>query len=264
MCETVVVSRRRITRPGQLGQGFTSADACGLYLPGEYLVQDCIIDLSEQPLQEIDEAVSVIWGASATFRRCVIRGAGKLVLCGSGDADRVEAESTARVLFEECLMEDFGRRGVEAQAGTCVGLFRCLIRNWGTPSRHTVRDFAGWTHHGGHIAATECVFWQDTFWRPLRQFRGDLGAHLGQAWHDEGWRGLLRPSTYLPGVCRGLLATAGGEAAAWRCWRNHWWIAFPWRRTTAMMPDSEALALVHDLESMAALLEAELSPEARG
>ena len=39
----------------------------------------------------------------------------------------------------------------------------------------------------------------------------DWLAHLGQAWNDEGLRGLLRPANWLPGVCRGLVATAGGQ-----------------------------------------------------
>ncbi len=257
MCEVppIVIERQRITKPGQLGIGYTPDDGLGLWLPREYVVRDCIIDLSALPLEELDEAAAVTWGASATFERCVIRGAGKLFLCGSGDPDKREIEQSRRVKLRECILEGFGRRGPEVQAGMRVMLEYCLIRNWGEPSRFDVRSFAGWAHSGGRIDAIGCVWWQDAFWRPLGLFWRDLVGHIGQAWNDEGWRGLLRPSIYLPGVCRGLLAGPGGEAYAWRCWRNHWWIALPWRHTTAMMPKDEALELVAGLEDIAESLE---------
>lgn len=259
----IVIERQRITRPGQLGLGFTPDDGLGLWLPHEYHVRDCIIDLSALPLEELDESVGVTWGASAVFRRCVIRGSGKLILCGSGDPDKAEIEQGRRVLFEDCLLEDFGRRGVEVQAGMRVTLKGCLVRNWGSPSRHSVRDFASWAHSGGRIDAVDTIYWQDTFLRPCGQLWGDLCHHIGQAWHDAGWRGLLWPGAWLPGVCRGLVATAGGEVWAWRCYRNKWWIALPWRHATAAMPRAEALERMCALEAMAARLEAELPREVR-
>ena len=61
-----------------------------------------------------------------------------------------------------------------------------------------------WAHTpGSRIDAVNCVFWQDAFWRPARQMWRDWTRHLGQAWADEGWRGLFRPGAWLPGVCRG-------------------------------------------------------------
>lgn len=244
---------QRITAPAQI-----AGDGLGLADGQHWDVTDSIIDLSEWPVWALDEAAAVTWGSSATFTRCVIRGAGKLVLCGCGDADKVSVESGKRVKFVDCILEDFGRRGPEVQDGMRVYLRDCLIRNWGRPDRFTVRNFGAWAHHGGRIDAAGCVFWQDGFLRPWGQFWRDLAAHVGQAWDDEGLRGLLRPTTYLPGVCRGLLATAGGTAWAWHCWRNHWWIALPWRHTTAMMSEAEAMERVRGLEEMAARLDAEL------
>lgn len=255
----IVIERQRITRPGQLGLGFTPDDGLGLWQPREYIVRDCIIDLSALPLEALDEAVGVTWGASAVFRRCVIRGAGKLILCGSGDPGKAELEQGRRVLFEDCLLENFGRRGVEVQAGMRVTLKGCLVRNWGKPDRHTVRDFGAWAHHGGRIDAVGCVFWQDHFSRPWRQFWGDFVARIGQAWNDEGWRGLLRLSTWLPGVCLALRATAGGKVCAWCCWRNRWWIALPQQRgPSAKMERGDAIALYNLLNTMALCLDVEL------
>ena len=259
MSDPIVIRGRRITAPGQLGPEFTGDDGLGMYRDGKsYLVEDCIIDFSNLPLDQQDEATSVTWGASATYRRCVVRGAGKLLLCGSGNEDHVPQETGKQVKLIDCLLENFGRRGPECQDEMHVVMEGCLIRNWGIADRFTVRNFAGWAHKGGKITAVKCVFWQDSFWRPLRQMWQDWTDHIGQAWNDEGFRGLLRPSTYLPGVCRGLFATDGGEAWALQCWKNKWWICLPWRQTTAAMDETDAKILIARLEKMAVELEARL------
>ena len=151
------------------GQTITAPDAGGHGLDmsngQDWLVEDCLIDLSACPLDKLDEAVGVTWGSSAVFRRCVIRGAGKLVLCGSGDTDKVNIERGKTVIFEDCILEDFGRRGPEAQSGMRVMLRGCLIRNWCAPDRFDVRSFGAWAHHGGSIEAVDCVFDQPRAWR---------------------------------------------------------------------------------------------------
>jgi len=255
----IEIRNKRITRPGQLGPEFTGDDGLGMYREGEsYLIEDCIIDMSDVPLDEQDECCAVTYGAAATFKRCVIRGAGKLFLCGCGDDDKVPVETGKKVELYDCILEEFGRRGPEVQDGMQVLMHGCLIRNWGASDRFTVRNFGSWAHKGGRIDAVGCVFWQDSFWRPLKQMIADLCNHIGEAWNTEGIRGLLRLSTWIPGVCKGLLATADGEAYAWACWRNHWWIAMPWRHTTEPMSDSDAEQLIEELEQMAANLDAEL------
>lgn len=254
----------RITRPGQLGDEFTHDDGLGMYKEGEsYLVEDCIIDFSDLPLDQQDEATATTFGAAATYKRCVIRGAGKLVLCGSGNDDKIPVEAGKKVEFIDCILENFGRRGPEAQDGMQVLMHGCLIRNWGASDRFTVRNFGAWAHRSGRIDAVGCVFWQDSFWRPLRQMIADVCDHIGQAWNDEGIRGLLRLSTWIPGVCKGLLATNGGEAYAWTCWKNKWWIALPWRHTTAKMDETDAKILMVNLRTMAAELDARL-PKGEG
>ena len=144
------------------GQTITAPDAGGHGLDmsngQDWLVEDCLIDLSACPLTRLDEAIGVTWGSSAVFRRCIIRGAGKLVLCGSGDAAKAAMERGKVAIFEDCILEDFGRRGPEAQSGMRVMLRGCLIRNWGALERFDVRSFAAWAHHGGDIEAVDCVF----------------------------------------------------------------------------------------------------------
>ena len=208
------VRHQRITAPDASGHGLGISDG------QPWLVEDCVIDLSACPLEGLDEAVGITWGSRALFRRCVIRGAGKLLLCGSGDADKLAVERGKTVIFEDCLLEDFGRRGPEVQSCMRVILRRCLIRNWGEPGRFAVRAFAAWAHHGGRIEAYACVFDQPRFWRGWRLMARDWLAHLGQAWNDEGLRGLLRPAGWLPGVCRGA-DRHGGRARPGRGLPRH-------------------------------------------
>lgn len=186
------LSGQHITIPDMGGHGLGISDG------QSWLVEDSIIDLSACPLERLDEAVGITWGSRAIFRRCVIRGAAKLILCGSGDADKLAVERGKIVIFEDCLFENFGRRGPEVQSCMWIILRRCLIRNWGEPRRCDVRAFAGWAHHGGRIEAESCVFDQPRFWRGWRVMVGDWLAHLGQAWNDEGLRGVLRPAAWSP------------------------------------------------------------------
>ena len=147
---TYSLAGQTITAPDTGGHGLDMSNG------QDWLVEDCLIDLSACPLGQLDEAVGVVWGSSAVFRRCVIRGAGKLVLCGSGDTDKLNVERGKTVIFEDCILEGFGRRGPEAQSGMRVMLRGCLIRSWGAPDRFDVRSFAAWAHHGGGIEAGPC------------------------------------------------------------------------------------------------------------
>lgn len=247
MANKVIIEERRITAPSQLG-----GDGLGLCEPVEYIVRDCIIDLSGCSLGEIDEAVGVTWGARARFERCVIRGAGKLVLCASGDADKEGVEARSWVVFTDCILEDFGRRGVEVQSGMFVEMSHCLIQNWGKPDRFSVRNFASWAHHGAQIAAYKCVYRQRFH---LRHWLRDLVAHVGQAWNDEGLRGLFRPSTWLPGVTHALRATAGGYVSADYCWAP-WWCLLPY--DIHPLNATERDVLIARLEDMRVELEAKV------
>ena len=235
------VREQRITAPDAGGHGLDMSDG------QSWLVEDSIIDLSACPLERLDEAAGITWGSRALFRRCVIRGAGKLLLCGSGDADKLAVERGNTVIFEDCIIEDFGRRGPEAQSCMRVILRRCLIRNWG--ERFDVRSFAAWAHHGGRIEAYACVSDQSRFWRGWRLMARDWLAHLGQAWNDEGPRGLLRLANWLPGVCRGLTATAGGHVRAENCRATRWWIRLEGHHGPRMSRE-DAAALVKRLEAM--------------
>jgi len=90
----------------------------------------------------------------------------------------------------------------------------------------------------------------------LGQFFTDLANHIGQSFHDNGLLALFLPSTYIPGVCRGLMASDSGSVSASHCYSNHWWIRIQCR--DGKMDSDEAQELIERLEYMAELLDREL------
>ena len=243
----ITISNKLITKPAQLGTpAYTHNDGLGLYKPNHYLVKNCSIDMYNFP-DDTDEAASVTWGASATFKNCIIRNAGKLVLCGSGNRDEhYELERGKQVIFDHCILENFGRRGPEVQDNMHVVLDHCLVRNWASSGYFTVRSFAAWAHDGGSIEARNTVFWMDRF-----SFRfKDIWNHVGQAMNDSRWflkpLQLFNPFNYVPGCCRGLTAGPNGSVQATGCYRNHWWIRIENR--DGKMDKDDALNLIMRLE----------------
>ncbi len=253
----IEIANKRITSIWQLKGDYNRNDGLGMSQNGViYDVHDCIIDLSDVDLSDQDEAVAVTWGASANFKRCWIKGAGKLILCGSGDENKRFVEEGKTVYFYDCLIEDFGRRGPEVQAGMYVVLQDCVIRNWGDPTRFSDRNFGAWAHHGGSIDAMNCVFWQDKFLRPLKQMIWDFKNHWWQALIDSKGLSIFKPSTYRPGVCRGLTASDGGSVVCWQCWANHWWIKL--EEANDRLSDEKAKELLYRVEARMKLLDTEL------
>lgn len=236
----IEIAYQRITRPEQLGFQYADKDGLGLWDGKAYHIHDCIIDMSQCDPDDIDEAFSVTYGSSALVERCVIRGASKLILCGSGDKNVAEVEKYKTVEFDSCILEDFGRRGPEVQAGMQVIMRKCLIRNWGSTDYFDVRSFGAWAHHEGSITAVNCIFIQEnTIFS--KNFFVDLVSHVGQAVNDEGLLALLKPSTYLSGICRGLTATCGGKVAALSCYKNRWWVKMEGAKGRMSEGDAEEL-----------------------
>ena len=220
-----------------------------------WIFERCIMDLSAYPPDDahMDEAVGVSRGSSAWFKACLIRGAGKLFLCGSGDAADIPAERGKVVTLDHCILEFFGRRGPEVQDGMTLRMRNCLITGWGAPDRWNRRSFGAWAHHGGEIEATNCIFWQDALWPGLTLAARDLGHHLGQAWNYNPL-GILHPKAWIPGTLRGLIATNGGKAHAEHCYKSHRLLFVEgWSRRNAM-DAAEARDLLATLRQLRAWL----------
>lgn len=241
-----IIENKLITSVNEMKDGISLCDGYA------YSIRNCIIDLSSKSLDEIDEAIGITWGSSACISNCIIRGAGKLILCGSGDKDKMCFERGKKVTFSNCILEDFGRRGPEVQCGMWCELHRCLIRNWGHADRFDTRSFGAWSHtDGSYINATDCIFWQDHMFN--RHFIKDLINHIGQAWNDSGIKGLFSMDAWRPGNWRGLIASDGGNVHASNCYRNHRWIRID--NLIYEMPEQQAFEMLEFFDDMAIKLE---------
>lgn len=185
-------------------------------------VQQRVYDWRACPKDVQDEIISGVDGAEVWLSGVVILGGIKALLAGNGDHP-IHDSRHARWHLEDCVIIGSGRRCPEAQDGTEVYMRRCWLHDWG--STFDVRAFGAWAHRGGKIVAEDCLFTQagGRFSLGFNMVQ-DFVHHVGQAINDYGLAALLRPRTYLPGICRGLTADSGGLVLATRCYRNRPWI----------------------------------------
>lgn len=248
----IEVCNKYITDPLQTeGQ-----DGIGYWHGEQLYIHDCYIDLQNQPLGKLDEAVGITYGAYGLIENCVIRGAGKLILCGSGDRKAIPLETGKKVLFRNCILEQGGRRFPEVQDGMHVTLENCLIQEWGKKTRFTERSFGAWAHHKGSIFAYNCVFRQKNTKRGILYWLADKIGHFGQAWNDEKLRGIFKRKTYIAGTKRALTADSTGFVQAIHCY------AYPSdliiENCNSYMSEKDADALIQSLENMRSKLKTRL------
>lgn len=243
----IILENKHITSVKQTQDGGWM-DGLGCYKNNEhFIIRNCIIDLSNIDVDEMDETLDVTWGASAEVENCVFRGAGKLVLIGSGDENKIPVETGKEVCFKNCIFDNFSRRGPEVQDGMKVFLENCLIQNWGYGDRFLVRSFASWAHtEDSYIHAKNCIYKQKKFFNG--HFLKDFIGHFGQAWNDDKVKGIFSKAAWQPGVCKGLVATHGGEVEAEHCYKNHWWISI--ENNDDPMDKDEAEKLENELLQM--------------
>ena len=206
-----------IVQPGQVS---SEKHGIEVYGPGhekavakKTIIRNCIIDFSNIPHENQDEAIAGIYGAQVTIEDTVIIGSIKAMLCGNGDYPDVDRErgqwNLNRVLFLGC-----GRRCPEAQDGVHLTMTNCIIENWG--EAFDVRAFGTWAHSGASIVAKDCLFAQKHNLMPsIGKFFLDIGNHFGEAWND-------RPSPFidyvLPGTMRGAAVSANGILTLESCY----------------------------------------------
>lgn len=209
-----------------ISTGPETPEGDGLVASGPRTVTDVrqrVYDWRACPKDIQDEIVSGVDGAVVRLSGVVILGGIKAILAGNGDHP-INDIRHARWHMEDCVIIGAGRRCPEAQDGTTVTMRRCWVHDWG--QAFDVRAFGAWAHRGGRIVAEDCLFTQSggRLALGLRNSLADVAKHIGQAVNDNGLAALLRPRTYLPGVCRGLTADTGGLVLATRCFRNRPWI----------------------------------------
>ncbi|WP_298032474.1 hypothetical protein [uncultured Desulfovibrio sp.] len=206
------------------GPASPGEDGLTVYGPGGAVeIVGRVFDFRGVPAADQDEVISGVDGSVVRLRGCVILGGIKAMLAGNGDHPVADAAG-AHWELSDCAIIGSGRRCPEAQDGVTVTMRRCWVHDWGRA--FDVRAFGAWAHRGGRIMAEDCLFTQSAglLGLGLGNTLRDVANHIGQAVNDYGLSALLRPRTYLPGVCRGLTADTGGLALATRCYRNRRWI----------------------------------------
>ena len=182
-----------------------------------YLFEDCVVDAECLDGQEMDEALGVTWGSSATFNRCVFRNAKKLVLIGSGNQEKRYIEEGKTVYFNDCIFSCFGRRGPEIQSGMRVYMDNCLIEDWGYPGYWDTRAFGIRVHDGAQLHIKNCIFVQDV--KPSLNFRiKDKLHHWCQAIKDHGLMAIFKSRTYASGWKRACTVEGDAVLVAEHCW----------------------------------------------
>ena len=194
-----------------------------------FVVSDSHVDFTNQLINEVDECIGITWGAEAYVVNCVFEGAQKIALMGCGDEPYIDTETNKVVVFDRCTFRHGCRRFPEVQDGMRVLLLNCKIEDWCNPSYYTMnpkknRAFGAWVHKNGEILAINCTFTQPSFWKGFKLMFYDFLSHMGQTYKDEGILGWFKPKNWIPGVCRGLTSSTGGEVTAYNCKKNHWWI----------------------------------------
>ena len=203
-----------ITSPNEEGDGIV---IFGKDNPN--VLDNCTVDFKDIPSEYLDENISFVNGCVAVINDCTFSNGIKLALVGNGDYP--DNDKHGIVTFNNCIFENFGRRGVEAQDGITVTLNKCVIYNWGIQDRFDVRSFASWAHSGAKIICNECVFIQDKFWQcSIKNMIIDIANHIGNDINDK----CLSWKSFLPGVCKGLFSTDNGIVEAHNCTKNRWWI----------------------------------------
>lgn len=234
---------------GHVSLGPESPEGDGLVAIGPHRMTSVLLstyDWRSCPVDTQDEVISGVNGARVLLRSVVILGGIKAILAGNGDHPGNDSD-LGHWEIEDCVILGSGRRCPEVQDGVSLTMRRCWIHDWG---RHfDTRAFGAWAHRGGRIIAEDCLFTQSSglLGLGLRNTVVDLANHIGQAVNDEGLPALLRPRTYLPGICRGLTADTGGFVLATRCYRNRSWIRL--ENCDPYISRSEAITIVEHIDA---------------
>lgn len=222
-----IIENKLITRT-DWKPGDKPKDGIGMCNGMHWDIKNCIIDLTDAPDGSVDEACGITWGSSATFEHCVIRGAGKLVLCGCGDdPDEAESEDIRKKILAErgktvtfwgCILENFGRRGPEVQGGMTARLYDSMVFNWGCNDQFDTRAFGVWAHDEGRVEAKSTLFLRGE--RPsIKHWFQDHWYHFGQAVNERGFfKALFHRDAWLSGYKRALTAGPRGFVYASDCY----------------------------------------------
>lgn len=181
---------------------------------GGTLIQDCIFDLSAVPLADQDEAIDCIKGAHVVIDRCVFIGCKKAILGGNGDYP-AEDQAGGHLTLRNCAFVRCGRRCPEVQDGVLADMRNCWVHDWGVGC-FDVRTFGAWAHNGASLSVWDCVF-SRSHSLSRRDWVVDHLNHLGEAYNDNGIRGIFSRPSWVSGQRRGLDFTGRGAGGSEGC-----------------------------------------------
>lgn len=180
-----------------------------------WIYKNCIFDARSIPLDSQDEAISVVWGATARLENCLILNAKKAILCGTGDS----GDWGGRLTMENCLIINAGRRCPEAQQGYQVNMYNCWIHNWGIEETFDVRAFAAWAHDDATINIKDCIFTRNSGLGS--NDATDIANWVGWYTNEFGAIPAIGKKRYgQSGSLRAIEDIGGGNIGSVHCYRN--------------------------------------------
>ena len=212
--------------------------------PDKTRIKKCIINFSDVPSKNQDEAISGVCGANVEVFDSVIIGSIKALLCGNGDFTE-EDKRNGEWRIDKCFMLNCGRRLPEVQS-TKVTMTDSWIHNFG--AAFDVRTFAAWVHSGGELTIKNCIFTQSSFFHSgIINFFKDMGNHIGEAFNELKTGETKLRDFVLMGACRGATSTKSGILNVDNCYKNKSWIFL--ENCKNYMSKQKAITIVKEIEN---------------
>lgn len=204
---------------------FSGHNHHGMELHGDdgvnkYIINECVIDNIGVKPNDYDEGVALVNAPIVEFNRCRFANLGKACLVGNGDY--VEQDKKLRVIFNDCIFENCGRRGPFIQYGYAE-LNNCLIKNWGPSDYFYLKSFGLRVGKKAQCVVNNTVFWQDHFYPGLKNFITDIVSQYDPV--------------LIPGNFRAAYAETGGELTLNNCYFNSHWLYTRGKINGYMDPD---------------------------
>ena len=204
-----------------------------------YVVDHCYFDNSDVDPEDADEAISVIWGASARIQRTYIKNWGKgILICNGDEPDEIRDETYVEI--DHCIIDGCSRRCPYIKGGI-VRMTNSLICNWGATFHE--KSFGVRVGGDGVLLIENCIFLQDSFMPAgFSRFLKDCIYQVDSIKH------LF--NVFKPGSTRGLFTDENGHIRFRdRLYKNRWWIHLDGKDEDRAMTEEECATLMEELDT---------------
>lgn len=209
------ISDEVITKPGFIND----FPYCGLGLAhpnAHYVIRNITVNFNNEypPFYE----VRIANNSSAFISNSIFKNADNLIYCSQTLKPEVKT-----ITFINCTFENFSFCALNALGSAKIVMNNCVFKNWGHSTGYNSKGFAIKASAGASIELVECTFIQDKFWKSWKVFWSDCKNTFHEIF-DNPFSFMFKRSTWLPSVCRGLIAGNKGYTIAVNCKKNKWWI----------------------------------------